>query len=60
MQISVEQLYLKRSFLVPVKKQTTTFELTDNDLQNPVKLTWNIECNATAMYPVPVSIMNNG
>ncbi|XP_046437852.1 uncharacterized protein LOC124188957 [Daphnia pulex] len=39
---------------VPVKKNTTTFELT-----NPVKLTWKIECNATSMYPVPVSITNN-
>jgi hypothetical protein len=48
----------KYSFPVPVKKNTVTFELTDSET-NPVKFTWKIECNATSMYPVPVSITNN-
>ncbi len=45
--------------LVPVKKNTTTFELTENETKL-VKLTWEIECDASYMYPVPVTITNNG
>jgi hypothetical protein len=49
----------KYSFPVPVKKNTTTFELSDSKT-NPVKFTWKNECNASYMYPVPVTIKKNG
>jgi len=47
-------------FLELVVKNTTTFEMTENE-ENPIKLTWKTNCNRNNdKTSVPVSFTVNG